>query len=435
MKKNLFMVAAVALMAIVSCNKEEINNGGFEPQEPQTPSVTVEFTASLDTEETKTTLDAVNKKTLWLDSDEISINNVKFAIKEIQDDGKAIFVNADPLPEDFSAPFNAVYPYGSDGVPATQTAYAGNFDPKAVIETATSEDYSLKFKNETSLLKFQVPAACNSVTLSATEDLAKDSNTVTISGDFVADTDYYVAVLPGVKTNFEVNLYGKVARSAPSVEISSSSIVNMGKIPTPELKLYVEDDTDYSALYLYMYDASGDNTWPGNQITATETVNGVLYKVYTVPADRIGKEYTYIFNNNNGAQVEENKKISFNKDNYLRVTKKYSEVVDASNTGKEDPLTLYIRNDKNWTKLNYYMWVPNGSNNQAWPGKAADTTKKTKIENNYYVYVELGLSYSWKMVIINNGSAQTDDLTIPDTNDDIYVSNNGYIWKGADQKL
>ena len=27
MKKNLFMVAAVALMAMVSCNKEEINNG------------------------------------------------------------------------------------------------------------------------------------------------------------------------------------------------------------------------------------------------------------------------------------------------------------------------------------------------------------------------------------------------------------------------
>ena len=51
MKKNLFMVAAVALMAMISCNKEEINNIG-EPQEPQTPEVVepsyyVEFTADL----------------------------------------------------------------------------------------------------------------------------------------------------------------------------------------------------------------------------------------------------------------------------------------------------------------------------------------------------------------------------------------------------
>ena len=98
MKKNLFMVAAVALMALVSCNKEEINNGGVDPQEPQAPSVTVEFTASLGEEETKTTLDATNKKTLWVETDVISINGQKFTIKEIQEDGKAIFVNDAELP-------------------------------------------------------------------------------------------------------------------------------------------------------------------------------------------------------------------------------------------------------------------------------------------------------------------------------------------------
>ena len=79
MKKNLFMVAAVALMALVSCNKEEMNNGG-EPQVPQIPEVQqpsyyVEFTADLGADDdvvapapqsaaTKTTYDATNKKTL-----------------------------------------------------------------------------------------------------------------------------------------------------------------------------------------------------------------------------------------------------------------------------------------------------------------------------------------------------------------------------------
>ena len=237
MKKNLFMVAAVALMALVSCNKEEINNGGVEPQEPQAPSVTVEFTASLGEEETKTTLDFENKKTLWEETDAISINGQKFTIKEIQEDGKAVFVNAAELPADFAAPFTAIYPYGSDGkVPAAQDAVAGSFDPKAVIETATSENHSLSFKNETSLLKFQVPAACNSVSVASDDVLAGDSDkVVTISGDFVAGKDYYVAVLPGTKKNFVVRIDGYLSKNAASVTINASTIANMKTLPAAKV--------------------------------------------------------------------------------------------------------------------------------------------------------------------------------------------------------
>ena len=227
----------------------------------------------------------------------------------------------------------------------------------------------------------------------------------------------------------------KITASAEATAtLSAGSASYTLTVNTP--KLYIEDDSDYSKLYLYMFDNEGNNTWPGVEITETETVNGVQYKVYTVPADRVGKEYTYIFNNNKGAQVEESKKIKFDKNNYIRVTKKYTEVVNASNTGKDDPLTLYIRNDKSWTKLNYYMWnTSNTSNpNKTWPGITVDMTKKTKIENNTYVYVELG-PHTYNRIIINNGSSQTSDLTIPDANDDIYVSNNGYIWKGAGQTL
>ena len=46
MKKNLFMVAAVAFMALISCNKENIN-GETESYTPEVaePSYYVEFTA------------------------------------------------------------------------------------------------------------------------------------------------------------------------------------------------------------------------------------------------------------------------------------------------------------------------------------------------------------------------------------------------------
>lgn len=457
MKKNLFMVAAVALMALVSCNKEEINGGVVETPQPQEPSVIVEFTASLDAEDTKTTLDATNKKTLWSADDAISINGQKFTIKEIQEDGKAVFVNTAELPANFAAPYTAKYPYQANGtvsIPATQNVTEGQFDPSAVAAVAYSDDMSLVFKNATSLLKFQVSATCDQVVLSSDDALAGTltvtlpeefdgvptfaaaNKSVTVKGTFVTGKDYYVAVLPGTKSNFKVSVYGKEVKSAPSVTINRSMIVNMGKIPAPTLKLYVEDDTDYSALYLYMFDSAGNNTWPGTKITETETINGVSYKVYTVPTDRIGNEYTYIFNNNKGSQIEENKKIKFNQDNYLRVTKKYSETVTASNKGKDDPITLYIRNDRNWSKLNYYMWIPNGATNQGWPGKSADMSKKTKIDNATYYYVELD-THEYTRIIINNGSSQTNDLTIKSTTEDIYTANNdsGYCWKGSEQSL
>lgn len=236
MKKNLFMVAAVALMAMVSCNKEEIN-GGNDVVDTVKPSVTVEFVASVEAE-TKTTLvgEAGNKRTEWVAGDAISINGVKFVTEETG--AKVVFTNAEELPSDFAAPFTAVYPYGADGVPAAQTAVAGNFDPKAVIETATSENYSLSFKNSTSLLKFQVPAACETVSVSSDTELAGKAGAyakeVTLSGDFVTGKDYYIAVLPGTKSNFVVRIDGYLSKNVASVTIDNSTIANMKTLPAAQ---------------------------------------------------------------------------------------------------------------------------------------------------------------------------------------------------------
>ena len=234
MKKNLFMVAAVALMTLVSCNKEEVTNGATEQPQPQEPSVVVEFTASLGDESTKTTLS--EGKTLWLESDEISINGEVFKVKELFNGGSsAKFVNKNELSEGFAAPYTALYPANVSEVPSTQTAYAGTFDPAAVLETATSDNEFLSFKNVTSLLKFQVPVACNSVTLTSDDVLAGvSSKEVTISGDMVAGTDYYVAVLPGTKKNFVVRIDGYLSKNAASVNIERSTIADMKTLPAAE---------------------------------------------------------------------------------------------------------------------------------------------------------------------------------------------------------
>ena len=451
MKKNLFMVAAVALMALVSCNKEEANNGA---QEPASDIVFVaEFEKDADTKIALGELVDGVRKTTWVAGDKIKINGTEFSAKEAGESSE--FTTTGSFTE--AATYRAVYPAASYisttavDIPATQDGTFAN----AAIAVAESATTSLKFNNLVTILKFQVPVNCSKVTFESTASLAgritvnytdgvmtpdyagvtQPNKTINVTGSFVPGTDYYVAVKPATHT-FTVKIDGKVSKaSTTSVTVERSKILNMGELPEPvDYKLYIEDDTGYSELYLYLYDASSNNTWPGAKITDTETINGVTYKVYTVPEAQQAKEYTYIFNNNKKSQVEENKKIKFDKNNYLRVTKKYSEVVDASNKGKSDPITLYIRNDKNWSKLNYYMWIPGGATNAGWPGKSVDMNKKTKIDDATYYYVELG-AHSYTRIIINDGSNQTADMTIKSTTEDIYAANNGYCWKGSEQAL
>lgn len=314
MKKNLFIVAAVALVAMVSCNKEEVNNAGVDTT-PE-PAVVVEFEAGFNAD-TKTALDATGKKTLWEADDLISINGQQFKIKELLNDGaNAVFVNVGNLPDDFAAPFIAVYPYGSNGIPATQTAKANTFDPAAAIETATSDNNTLVFENRSSLLKFQVPAACSSVSLTADENLAQDSKTVTISGNFAAGTDYYVAVLPGTKTNFNVKVNDRASKSASSVTINEKSIVNMGELPM-KVRIYVTVWPHYDnwdnwkqTPKIHYWGDYGETTWPGVNMILE---NGSKY--YYEFEYSATKKTQFLVNNGTGAEKSaDSEKITMNKD-------------------------------------------------------------------------------------------------------------------------
>ena len=429
MKKNLFMVAAVALMALVSCNKEEINNGGVEVT-PE-PTAVVEFEAGFDVE-TKTTLDAANKKTLWVETDAISINGQKFVIKEILENGKAIFVNENDLPTDFAAPFTAIYPYGSNGVPATQTAYANDFDPAAVIEKATSDDNTLKFKNETSLLKFQVPAACKSVSISATENLAEGANTVTISGDMVAGTDYYVAVLPGAKTNFVVRIDGYLSKNAASVTINRSTIANMKTLPaaiSSGWELYV---SDVSGVKFYndlnnnlvaknvslktnsKFKFHKENDWV-RTISAAPSV-GNWHKVYKGDDDLTGvAEATY--------------DIYINTVNDVVCLVNAGNAIPAYDNAHKQYHILVEGND--WTGL--YTWSPSelyGSFNDCLSNRTGTVTIKKDGNNNqqfsYWVIktTETGKVFNF---LFRKSNAQSGDIKNVTLNGDIpCYSNNGY---------
>ena len=313
MKKNLFMVAAVALVAAVSCNKEGLGDN------TQTPSSIV-FTAGIDT---KTVLvpdtdgDAtVNHQIHWESGDEIVVDGVTF--KTTDSGAKANFTTESAFTADND--YYAIYPASagteleSVTVPAAQEVEAGKFNPSAVVSVAKSTTTSLEFKNVTSLLKFQVPAPATTVTISSSSPLAGEVsvnynageptwtavntvNTITVTGSFQTEKDYYVAVLPGAKTNFEVRIDGYYSKYAASVTLERSVVMNMKTLPAPVIRLYIQSEYTHFDMNIYAWGIDGvslPNEWPGKPLK-WDAEEGKYY--YDFPYEIKGKKLNYIINN------------------------------------------------------------------------------------------------------------------------------------------
>ena len=258
MRKTLLLISAVfAMLAAVSCNKEELNNVDV----PQTSVESLEFIAYTDVA-TKTTLDGVN--TVWESSDNISINSISF----VTEDGgtKAKFIKEDIGDDNPSAPYYAVYPYAND-MGVVEGYYniaffnesdeisiaAGSIGDDVISIAYSASEQVLEFKNVVSLIKFQVPSAgISKIRISADQNLAgyltvdykngnpivtevsdgKNELVLTTEGTFEAGADYYVPVLPGAKTNLTVTIDGTVVATAASLTLKRSFIHNLKTLPT-----------------------------------------------------------------------------------------------------------------------------------------------------------------------------------------------------------
>lgn len=155
------MVAALAVMAAASCNKElqEV------PQNSDKEMVT--FTAFVDGTDTRTVLDG--KVSKWVSGDAITIlNGSKASEFTTQDEGTTASFTGTALSGD---KFFAIYPAEYDthkymAVPASKTVYAhipvsqpsceGSYHNKAAVAVAYTENQTLEFKNATALLKFTI---------------------------------------------------------------------------------------------------------------------------------------------------------------------------------------------------------------------------------------------------------------------------------------
>lgn len=431
MKKTLFMVAAVALAAAVSCNKEGLGDNG----EGQAPSSIV-FTAGV---ETKTTLVDNGDKTYdihWVNGDAIVVDGVTFTTED--DGAKAFFYTESAFTADND--YYAIYPasagtsFESITVPAVQTAKAGDFHAAAVVSVAKSATTSLDFKNVTSILKFQVPAPAETVTISSTSALAGEVsvdynngepawtakntvNEVTVNGPFETGKDYYVAVLPGEKADFEVRLDGYYSKSVTSVNPKRSKVMAMGTLPEKVVRFYVKNEYTHFDMNLYTWDASENKlsgAWPGTPMNY-DKAKGAYY--YNLPVSLVGTTINFIVNNTVDQTGDLTAKISGPEYNYDELNWKW----------------LYFKPNSNWKQSGAwfaaYFW-----------GSYGDKWKKMVGPDSNAIYGCVIVPNSTGMKFVRMNSADTNslnwendwngtaDLTIPTGDGNYYFKATDNWW-------
>ena len=210
MKKFVFSIAALVLL--LSCVREK-----------EAPSISegkyVEFTVGIDT---KTALGEKVGNTypnLWSAGDVISVNGVESVPLGDEYDGASSAVFSVLGVE---APYHAVYPASalsdySDGdatfvIPSEQTWKSNTYDPAAFLVTTVTNNTSLAFGAQVSMLKV-TPKAADGVMIRSVKLIAADKSAA-LSGEFTSD--------------FE-SLSPVQGASSPSVTISSANGVPAGE--------------------------------------------------------------------------------------------------------------------------------------------------------------------------------------------------------------
>ena len=176
MKKINIFIAILAMAALASCQKTEMDP--VEKQDNTVEKVPMTFTASVDMEEDDTkvaigSIDTENKKVSfeWKAGDEIAVYD------GISDTPNLFTANSNGGTTTFSGTvsagatgFIAVYPYdaslsmdfatgaGKASIPQEQVATAGSFDPDAFVMVGSSDatDSKIRFRLFGSLLSFSV---------------------------------------------------------------------------------------------------------------------------------------------------------------------------------------------------------------------------------------------------------------------------------------
>ncbi len=89
----------------------------------------------------------------------------------------------------------------------------------------------------------------------------------------------------------------------------------------------------------------------------------------------------------------------------------------GGNTGSE--LDVYFTNSLNWSTVNAYIWQDGGSYKASWPGEAMQYVEtNSQGQKIYKISVPANV---YNRIIFNNGTTQTVDLTLSNTNNEGFI--------------
>lgn len=301
MKPFVCAVCAAALVAAVSCTKQEM------PDTPRDGKIWMEFHAGNSTL-TRTQL-LEDNKVHWEAGDAISVfdpsgQNNEFATEQ---SGESVTFTGAVSQE---GQYYALYPHSADAsiagslisatLPSVQTAFNGSFGSSLNPSVALADaDNNLNFRNVCALVKFTLGGSANVAKASLsgnggetlagpmTIDASSDSpsavaesdfgeTVVELSGEIAAGKVYYFVVFPGtLSEGLTLSLYdsdGKVwrKRGTSEAELVAGKILDLGEISpdtfSPESGYEIVDDT------YHIYNAEGLTAWADNSAVLGKNV-------------------------------------------------------------------------------------------------------------------------------------------------------------------
>ena len=300
--KKIFGFMALALAFIgVSCNLEKSEIEGIE----KVSSVTI--TAGIEGEEARTVLEE-GFKVLWSGKEQFKVlttnaQTATFTANVTEPSATAVFTTTTEgftgeeylahYPASVSATMDLENKTVSTLISNNQKPVAGSMDPTAAPMVAYAATTNFSFKNTVALAKFTVKEeGVTDVQLVADDALAGnytydvEAQSATISNSnvsktiqvmpatgstFVKDQSYYVAIIPGEKTNLKLVVNGVTTKEVASFEFKRNKIYNLGTVAP-----FVAEATNWSLVGAF-------NEWgatPDLPFYTTQTAN--LYVVKDV---------------------------------------------------------------------------------------------------------------------------------------------------------
>ena len=183
------------------------------------------------------------------------------------------------------------------------------------------------------------------------------------------------------------------------------------------VKLYYYNSDNWTSVKAYAWSGDGDSavnylgTWPGTAMSAVSGKSGWFEIEVSEKATKI------VFNNDDNGEQTSDLTINSAKPYY-----KGAWLASMDETVvKPASYTVYYYNSDNWSVVNAYAWYGDGSTDAqkvlgSWGG-----TAMTSDGDGWY---KIDVPSSATKIIFNNGSNQTDDLTIDP--DNLYFKNGAW---------